>query len=205
MEATLSPYHVDAPEQGRSLLEHAAVLRRRRCAFAVCALLVLAVAVALALLLPSRYRSQATILIEQQEIPQEMVRSTVTSFADQRIQLISQRVMTSANLLEVMRRYDLFDEERRTLGTEHVVELMRDSIEFSMVSAEVVDPRSGRPTEATIAFTVAFESDTPRRAQAVANELASLYLNENLKTRTRLAADASDFLAEESQRLSEPA
>ena len=52
----------------------------------------------LALLLPAIYRSEAVILIEQQEIPTDMARSTVTSYADQRIQVISQRVMTSSNL-----------------------------------------------------------------------------------------------------------
>ncbi len=56
----------------------------------------------LAMLLPARYQSSATILIEQQELPVDLVRSTVTSYADQRVQIISQRVMTTETLLKVI-------------------------------------------------------------------------------------------------------
>ena len=52
---------------------------------------------------PPVYRSTATILIKEQEIPQEFVRSTVTSFADERIQVISQQVMTRSTLLEFLK------------------------------------------------------------------------------------------------------
>ena len=72
-----------------------------------------AATVALAVLLPPTYQSTATILIEQQEIPQELVRSTITSFADQRVQVISQRVMTSQNLLQIIDRYNLYPDARK--------------------------------------------------------------------------------------------
>ena len=62
----------------------------------------------LALALPPTFRSTGTILIEQQEVPTDLVRSTVTSYADQRVQVISQRVMTTQNLLDIMRRHDLY-------------------------------------------------------------------------------------------------
>ena len=62
----------------------------------------------LALAWPPTYRSTGTILIEQQEIPTDLVRSTVTSYADERVQIISQRVMTTQNLLEIIRRYELY-------------------------------------------------------------------------------------------------
>ena len=83
------------------------IVRRRRTALAV-GVGIAVVALGLALGLPSVYRAKATILIEQQEIPPELVPSTVTSYADQRIQMISQRVMTSANLLEVTDKFELF-------------------------------------------------------------------------------------------------
>jgi succinoglycan biosynthesis transport protein ExoP len=72
----------------------------------------MALAVTVALVLPPTYTSGATILIEQQEIPQELVRSAVTSFADQRVQVISQRVMTTQNLLELIERYNLYPDIR---------------------------------------------------------------------------------------------
>jgi len=114
------------------------------------------VTLALALLLPSTYQSGATILIEQQEIPQDLVRSAVTSFADQRVQVISQRVMSTQNLLSLIERYDLYPDIRQSKPREVLMQKMRDDISMKMISADVIDPRSGRPTQATIAFGVSY-------------------------------------------------
>ena len=159
------------------------------------------ISILLAWLLPPVYRSQAIILIEQQEIPSDLIRSTVTSYADQRIQVISQRVMTSSNLTQIIENYELYLDERKREPIQLVVEEMREDIELEMISADVVDSRSGRPTSATIAFQLAFESSTPQTAQRVANELVSLYLNENIKERTEAASETADFLTQEADGL----
>jgi len=161
---------------------------------------VMSATVAVALLLPSTYTSGATILIEQQEIPQELVRSAVTSFADQRIQVISQRVMTTQNLLSLIDRYNLYPDIHQSKPREVLLQKMRDDISMKMISADVIDPRSGRPTQATIAFSVNYQSHSPELAVKVANDLTSLYLNENLESREKMAAQTSSFFAEEAAR-----
>ena len=160
-----------------------------------------AMTVLLALFLPPTYRAASTILIEQQEIPQDVVRSTITSFADQRIQVISQRVMTTQNLLNIAEKYNLYPWERRTRPREVVLAKMRDDIKMRLISANVMDPRSGRPMQATIAFTVSFDNSSPELCVKVANELTSLYLSENLTTRAAAAQQASTFLTDEGDRL----
>jgi uncharacterized protein involved in exopolysaccharide biosynthesis len=153
-----------------------------------------------ALVLPPTYTSGATILIEQQEIPQDLVRSAVTSFADQRVQVISQRVMTTQNLLSLIDRYNLYPEIRLSKPREVLLQAMRNDIAMRMISADVIDPRSGRPTQATIAFSVNYQSHSPELAVKVANDLTSLYLNENLTSRTQMAEQTSEFFSEEAKR-----
>jgi uncharacterized protein involved in exopolysaccharide biosynthesis len=179
----------------------AAVARRRKWMLVAVAGGLL-VTLLLATFLPARYRSMGTILIEQQELPSELVRSTVTSYADQRVQVISQRVMTTKNLLDIIRRYDLYADTRDRETREALIQKMRDDIKLNMISADVIDPRSGMPREATIAFSVSYTSPSSERAVKVANELTTLYLNENITERTRLAQDASTFLNDEAERLS---
>src|SRR5580658_5786996 len=157
-----------------------------------------AIAVLLAILLPATYRSTATILIEQQEIPQEMVRSVITSFADQRVQVTSQRVMTTQNLLQLIERYNLYPDIREKEPREVLLAKIRGDIGLHMISADVVDPRSGRATQATIAFSVSYQNRSPELALKVANELTTLYLNENLTSRTQLSEQTSTFFSEES-------
>src|SRR5271168_1570161 len=157
-------------------------------------------ALLLAMFLPPTYRAMATILIEQQEIPQELVRSVITSFADQRVQIISQRVMTTQNLLSLIERYNLYPNIREKKPREVLLAKMREDIGMHMISADVIDPRSGRPTQATIAFSVSYQSRSPDLALKVANELTTLYLNENLTSRTQLSQQTSAFFSEEATR-----
>jgi uncharacterized protein involved in exopolysaccharide biosynthesis len=170
---------------------------RRRFTFFVAATLAFVAAILLAVLLPPTYRAGATILIEQQEIPQDLVRSAISSFADQRIQVISQRVMTTQNLLVLIDRYHLYPEIRLSKPREVLMQRMRDDIAMKMISADVIDPRSGHPTQATIAFSVSYQSHSPELALKVANDLTSLYLNENLTSRTESAEQTSAFFNEE--------
>lgn len=150
--------------------------------------------VLVAILVPPTYVSSSTILIEQQEIPQDLVRSTVTSFADQRIQSITQRTMTFANLSELIKKYDLYADDRKSEPMEVIIEYMRRDIKTKIISADVVDPRSGRPVEATIAFSIKYHSRSADTAQKVAGEITSLFLNENLKNRKEMASLTEEFL-----------
>ncbi|KAF0191102.1 MAG: hypothetical protein FD165_2177 [Gammaproteobacteria bacterium] len=177
------------------------ILRRRKVQFVVPVIIISAIAAALAFGLPAVYRSAATILVEAQEIPHELVQSTVTSYAAERIQVISQRIMTRTNLSEIVERFDLFPQERAEGKNDDIIQKMRENINVRMVSADVVDPRSGRSGQATIAFELSFDSVKPESARDVASELASLYLSENQKLRTEKAETTSVFLAEEADRL----
>jgi protein tyrosine kinase modulator len=173
---------------------------RRRLTFFATAAIFFLLTISLAVLIPPTYRSGATILIEQQEIPQDLVRSAISSFADQRIQVISQRVMTTQNLLVLIDRYHLYPDVRLTKPREVLMQRMREDIAMKMISADVIDPRSGHPTQATIAFSVSYQNQSPELALKVANDLTTLYLNENLTSRTQLAEQTTAFFAEEASR-----
>lgn len=184
-----------------AMLEHVrAVLRRKWLVIATFVAGTIATVLA-AVLIPPVYQSAATILIEQQEIPQDFVRSTITSFADQRIQIISQRVMTSQNLIGIIERNDLYAKDRASKPRELVVERMRDDVKLKMISADVIDPRSGAPVRATIAFNLSYKNSNSDLAYKVASELTSLYLNENLSGRARQTQQALAFLEDEGERL----
>jgi len=153
--------------------------------------------IAMAVMWPPTYRTGATILIEQQEIPQELVRSAISSFADQRVQVISQRVMTTQNLMSLIERYNLYPDIRESKPREVLLQKMRNDISLKMISADVIDPRSGRPTQATIAFSISYQNSSPELTLKVANELTTLYLNENLSSRTQMAEQTTAFFSEE--------
>ncbi len=189
----------------RSLEEYIKIVKRRKVHLILPLVVVFALAVMITFALPARYTSQATILIEDQEVPREFVVSTITSFAAQRIQVISQRVLTAESIRGIAEKYDLYldEESGKRLPSTLMAEQFRQDTTLELVSADVIDPRSGRPTEATIAFTLAFEHGNPSTAQNVTNELVTLFLDENLRTRTERAASTEEFLSAESESLND--
>lgn len=193
---------MDLEERDITLADVLRIVRRRRKAMRNAVLVTLGITLLVTLLWPPYYRSTATILIEEQEIPQDLVRSTITSYANQQIQVITQRIMTLSNIMDIVHKYHLYDEAelRRTPRTE-IMEDFRKDMHLDVVSADVIDPRFGRPMQATIAFTLAFDHRHPGTAQKVTSELVNLYLNENLKTRTEKSATTSRFLRQEAELL----
>ena len=185
-----------------NLQAYVAILARRRTPIVLAGGILLGLSLAAAFLWPATYKSMATILIEEQEIPSELVHSTITSYADQRIETIKQQVMSRTTLWKVVEQYNLYPDLRRTNPAEEVVRRFTKDIEVEVISADVVDKRTQHPTKATIAFTVAYHSTSPDLAQKVANELTSLFLGQNLKSRERQAQEATSFLQQEADNLS---
>lgn len=187
--------------QAPDINDYLKIVKKRRRYLIIPIIIIAVLSMILAVALPSVYQSSATILIEEQEIPSDLVKSTVTTFADQRIQVISQRIMTRTNLAEIVKKYNLYADDRQSKTEEVILEKMRELIKVESISADVVDPRRGVPTKATIAFVLSFDDKSPALAQKVANELTSLFLKENIKSRTESAENAALFLSEEARRL----
>ncbi|MFK8016609.1 MAG: SH3 domain-containing protein [Gammaproteobacteria bacterium] len=177
-----------------SLVDYLNILKRRRLLMLVTFVIIMIIALLVTFGLPATYRSNALIMIEGQDIPEDLVRSTVTSFADERVQRITQRAMTSVNLSRIIDDHDLYPDEIDRVPRSEIIEDMREDITIDLVSADVIDPRSGRPTKATIAFSIAFDYSQPQAAQKVANDLVTLYRSVNLTQSVDQVEGAADFL-----------
>lgn len=174
-----------------------AILSRRRWALLLPAIAVFLLAVVVALVLPSIYRSSATILIEEQEIPVDLVQTTVSSYAQQRLQGINQRIMSTSKLLEIIKSLKLYPELQGKENPDEIAAIMRKDIALDFIQAEVVDPKTGRASTATIAFSLTYYGKDPTQTQKVASVLSSLFLEENLKVREKTVREASSFLEDE--------
>ena len=182
--------------------EYVAVLKRRKWSLILPAAIIFLVSVIVALALPPIYKSTSTILIEEQEIPQDMVMTTVTSYAEQRLELINQRIMSTSRLQDIIDRFGLYQDLKGKWAKEEIIDKMREDIHLEPINVDVVDRRTGRPSSATIAFTLSYEGEgNAQKVQQVANVLASLYLEENLKVRERQVTEASSFFESEIERV----
>ena len=192
---------MEQQQEIKTIGDFVAIAKRRKLSLILPALAVFVLAAIAAFVWPPVYRSTSTILIEEQEIPREFVVGTITSFAEQRLQTINQRIMSTTRLLTVINEFNLYADLRSRLPTEEVIERMRKDIKLSTISADVIDPKTGRPASATIAFSLSYDGRNPETVQKVANQLASLYLEENMKEREKQTIGASKFLEDEAKGL----
>ena len=174
------------------------ILRRRLLMFVIPAVLVFVVGLGVIIALPAMYAAQGTILVESAQIPQDLVRSTVNAYAQERIQTIRQRVMTRDRLLAISDKYRMFPREEGYTDSERVA-LMRSRVGISLITAE--GPRGGAQGDGTIAFNVSYTDPSPDVAFQVANEFMSLFLTEDVRTRTAGASDTTEFFKQETDRI----
>ncbi len=179
------------------------IVKRRKWGFVLTAVMVLIICGATAFLLPSIYRSYATIMIEEQQIPSDFVMTTVNTYAEQRVENIKQRVMSFTQLWDIITRFNLYPDLREKWTPEEVVEKMREDVGVATISAEIFDRRSGKATVITTAFTVSYEGKKPKAVLQVTDTLTSLFLEQNLQVRQQRVTETSDFLAAEAERVNE--
>src|SRR4051795_11770645 len=129
------------------------LLKRRWPFFLVPFLSVLLIGAAVTYLWPATYFSEGKILVQSQQIPTELVRPTVTSAAQERIQVIEQRTMTRDNLLAIADKFKLFPERRALMSPTQLVELMKKSIKIEPVAQALAFTR-GTSQNPTVIFTV---------------------------------------------------
>ena len=181
-----------------TLSDYLAIVQRRIWLLVGVFLAAFAVGAAVSFLIPSVYRSSGTILVEAQQIPQDLVPGATNTYADERIEVLKQRVMTREHLLKVIAKNGLFANAGPGFTPQEQVDQLRQAIAVELVNANLVPDRPG---SATISFSVAFEHRRPETAQAVANDLMTLFVQENTKVRTQRAAQTTEFLTQEADKL----
>jgi uncharacterized protein involved in exopolysaccharide biosynthesis len=174
-----------------------AVFLRRLPYFLVVAALVSAMGVTLAAILPPAYRSQASILVEPQQIPGDLAQATVEVNPFEQAQIIEQRIMTRENLVGLAERIGLYADQPEMTANGMAGDIA-GRIEFIGFTPDATQMR-GLPG-ATI-LGVAFTAPTPDFALKGANELVNLVLQENVRLRTDRAGDTSEFFQAEVERL----
>ena len=141
--------------------------------------------------LPRVYESSTLILVQPQKVPQNYVKSVVSTDLTARISAIRQQIMSRTNLESIIKEFKLYSgPNQKDLYMEEKVAGLRKKITVEIL-------RGWKKNNAAEAFSLTFQGTDPRRVQRVANRLASYVIDENLKQRESQAIGTSTFLDEE--------
>ncbi len=157
-----------------------AILWRRKLWIAIPTIAAALATVAFTRTLPDMYKSETLVTVQPPQVREDLVKSTPQSSAEDRIQAITQQVLSRTRLEAIVTDLDLYEEERRTGLMEDVVEVMRSNVGITVVRGD--------------AFRVSFVSTNPITAMKVTERLARLFIDENLRDREMLAEGTNQFL-----------
>lgn len=157
-----------------------AVMRRKW--LIICPVLVFGIAAFLITRsMPNVYRSETTILVVPQRVPESYIRSTVTNRIEDRLRSIREQVLSRSMLEPIILEFNLYPEQRQHIPMEDVVARMRTEVD--------VDPPVKDDT-----FKISYVSGDPVVAMKVVSRLASMFIDGNVRDRQVLAEGTNEFL-----------
>ncbi len=175
------------------LVFYRAILLRRLPVMMLFILLLSGLGFVTAFNLPETYSTSARLLVESSQIPDAMFTSTVVTDPAEQLEVIEQRLMTRANLIDIANRYNVF-EEMRAMEADLVVTQMRTSTQIR---------RSSGGRGAGAMMTISFDARAPQIAANVVNEYVTLVLQESSSFRASRAENTLQFFQQEVDRLDE--
>lgn len=150
------------------------------------------------LLIPPTYRSNAIMLVESSQLPQELTGMDGTDLIDRRIAAIQQQITARPDLIELIERYGLYPDKRGSAPLSELVDDMRSSISLTPTQAAAAGNSRER---STIAFELAFESSEPVQTQAVTQDLMDRVLQLDARGNAEQATNTVQFLTDQAATL----
>ena len=167
-------------------LSIARMIWKRRMLTGICTLLCTAAGVLYVHSMPKIYRSDAVILVDAQKIPEKFVTSTVQTSLPDSLNSISQQVLSSDQLLAIVKELKLYPDERQTKSSEEIVKLMKTDLTIK-VERGFADGRAG-------AFRISYEGPDAQADANVVKRISDLFIHENSRNREQRAEGTTEFL-----------
>lgn len=163
------------------------IIKRRAMLSASVFLLALAIGVAYCLLWPPIYQATCLVVVQPQKIPTAIIQSTVTSKIQERLQIITQQVLSRTRLMELIERFNLYPQMRQQFTPDDLAQHMRKDINIKLTTKNY--------------FSIEYTYGEAPTVAAVTNALAAFYVDSNLRIREEDAVGTARFLTREMERM----
>lgn len=139
-------------------------------------------------LLPSVYRSETVILIEQQKVPEEYVTANVTLDLQQRLEGLRQQILSRPRLQHIIEQFGLYKEANKT-NPDEVIEQMRKDVD--------IQPGESHRGQMASTFKISYNAPSAKLAQQVNAQLTSLFIDQNIEEQSQRTEGTTEFLSSE--------
>jgi polysaccharide chain length determinant protein (PEP-CTERM system associated) len=166
--------------------DYVAIAKRQWWLLAIPAILGPIVALAITFVVTPRFVSQTLVLVEQQTVPDDYVKSVVSEDLSGRLSSMQEQILSRSRLEPIIARYNLYASGKSVMDDR--VASARKDITVKLIQSN----NRGLP-----GFFISFQASDPRIAQLVCGEITSLFVSQNLHSREQSAQDTTDFIREQ--------
>jgi polysaccharide chain length determinant protein (PEP-CTERM system associated) len=151
-------------------------------------------ACAASMVIPNHYESEATILVEHQQVPERYVTPNSTSDMRESLLIMTDAILSRTQLLQIINEYGLYPSDRKRLDPEELVDVMRAN-----VTIEPMEKTPASEGKDLNAFKISYTGTDPHLVQEVTSRLTTLFTQENLRLREEQSTGTTNFLGEQLQ------
>ena len=146
----------------------------------------------LARVLPAKYTSQTTVLVQPPTVPQTLVPSVVTGDIQQRLTSMKAQILSRSRLEPIIRQFGLYSSDINSVPMENLVARLQKVI---VVSA--IQPMQGTSGNSFPGFDVAVTLESAQKAQSVCSAITSMFIEESERERQQDSEDTTAFLTQQ--------
>jgi len=168
--------------------DYIVILKRRWVPIVVLALIGGPLGYAVSRVLPARYTSQTTILVQQPTISEKVVEPVVTDDIDQQLASMKTQILSRSRLEPIIRQFGLYAKDINSVSMEDLVARLQKAVIVSPVQ-----PMEGTSRNLP-GFSVTVTLDNAQKAQEVCGTITSMFIDENERTRQQNSQNATEFL-----------
>jgi polysaccharide chain length determinant protein (PEP-CTERM system associated) len=172
--------------------DYMAIVRRRKWILFIPVLLAPLIAYTYSLFIPDEFTSRTLVLVEEQKVPDSIVRPVVSEDITQRLATMQEQILSRTRLQPIIEKFGLYQGGAKSLHMEDKVETLRSSITVAPVRGMAGTREGSLP-----GFVISFTANNAQLAQRVCAEVTSMFIEENLRAREQRSQGTTDFVANE--------
>ena len=167
--------------------DYLAIFKKRWWIVAIPALLLPILAFAASYLVSPQYVSETLVLVEQQKVPDTLVKPVIAEDISARLASMKEQILSRSRLQPILERFNLFAGDHMNMDDR--LDLMRKNIDIKPIQSEMAHGLPG--------FFISFKANEARTAQAVCEEITSMFVSEDLRARADQTQGTTDFLKQQ--------
>jgi protein tyrosine kinase modulator len=172
--------------------DYLAMARRRWVLILALALIGPPLAYAVSVVLPPKYKSQTTVLVQAQSVSSDLIKPVDTSDLSQRLASMQQQILSRSQLEPLIKKYNLFSKESKVNSMDALVLRLQKDIDVSPIL-----PMAETRAHDLPGFNVTVTLDNPHDAQNVCSEITSLFIERSIQSHIGQAERTAEFLAQQ--------